>query len=184
MECFVDQWGKRWLAGCMHECGICVWSVHHSHSFRHIRVTVVFEHIRAALVRPVAAKRRNCGSIKYTIIFLLVFYFMTCTFFIVHWTSKVFFYFFGTMFLLTAVLIFVFKNEMSQVHIAEQRKTGFVETETSKSFVESYKVIWKLLCLKPVRELCLILFTSRVNITIFTKSLHNILQLITFFLIE
>jgi hypothetical protein len=62
-------------------------------------------------------------------------------------------YFFGSLFIITAILIFFFKPEQTQAALAENE--GYVETEKEASLYESYKVVWRLLNLKSLQEVAL-----------------------------
>jgi hypothetical protein len=65
-------------------------------------------------------------------------------------------YFFGVIFLATAVLIYFFKNEKSPNHPEQDEECEKL------SFYKSYHIIWRLFSLRAVRELTLILLTINV----------------------
>ena len=69
-------------------------------------------------------------------------------------------YLFGAIFMTTAILVFLFKNERSKVNIEAEK-----EEETSRlSLFQSYMVIWRLFGLNAVGELALLLVTANVCI--------------------
>ncbi len=69
-------------------------------------------------------------------------------------------YFFGIVFIITTALIYWFKNEQSEASLQDDES----EIETNLSLYGSYKIIWKLLCMRSVREFCLIFLTARVSL--------------------
>jgi hypothetical protein len=73
-------------------------------------------------------------------------------------------YIFGGVFLMTAILIYFFKNEHSPNNLEEIAKDAREDNvEAQKlSIFHAYKVIWSLLKLKSVRGLALVLLTANV----------------------
>lgn len=68
---------------------------------------------------------------------------------------------FGIIYVSTTVLTFLFKSETSKVR--EEQNAQDEDEELGKlSFINAYKIIWRLICLKPVQEFALINLTSRV----------------------
>ena len=79
-------------------------------------------------------------------------------------------YFFGFLILATTIGIIIFKKEESSTAAleADHELTSFssrdeVIDESKFSCIESYKVIWNLLKVKPVRELGFLILTSKVS---------------------
>ena len=72
--------------------------------------------------------------------------------------------FFGIVYLITTTLILLFKRESSK---------DFTETKPSYasdhyiqndiSLIESYKLVWKILSLKPILIFIFVIFTLRVS---------------------
>lgn len=58
--------------------------------------------------------------------------------------------FFGVIYLVTTTIILFFKHENHENENEEY------------NLYDSYKVVWKIACLKPIRKLAFILFTIRV----------------------
>ena len=66
-------------------------------------------------------------------------------------------YFFGSIYLLTMVLLLVFKKENRlEEDTIENKLTPFIV----------YKQIWTLICLKPIQTISIILLTVKVNLSI------------------
>ena len=81
--------------------------------------------------------------------------------------------FFGLVYILNSTCVLFFKQE---VYLDETRQDQSVEHDLS--LFESYKVVWKIVCLKPIHKIILVLFTLRVNIL--TTYFHNCLIIIIF----
>ena len=83
--------------------------------------------------------------------------------------------FFGVLFLITTTLVLIFKKE-KQCNPSES-------LEDSLTLVQTYKLVWKILKLKSVKELCLLLITFKVvynNPSVFHNTVNNDIFLITF----
>jgi PAT family acetyl-CoA transporter-like MFS transporter 1 len=78
---------------------------------------------------------------------------------------EVFMYVFGVVFLVTAILVFFFKNEHSRNNLEEIAKDETLDTSQAKkmSLFSAYKIIYKLFKLRSVRLLLLTLFTANVT---------------------
>ena len=64
--------------------------------------------------------------------------------------------FFGIVFLIATTLVLLFKKEIDNSDEADQ--------QTDYNLVESYRLAWSILTLKPIQKLTLFLFTLRVKI--------------------
>lgn len=63
--------------------------------------------------------------------------------------------FFGIIYILTSTSVLLFKKETS--------KDESQDLSDKISLVDSYKVVWKIICLKPIHKLIFIIFTLRVS---------------------
>ncbi len=68
--------------------------------------------------------------------------------------NKEFMIFFGVIYLVTTTFVLLFKKENDDPVIVSEEN----------SLIESYKVVWKIASLKPIRKLAFLLFTIRVTI--------------------
>lgn len=71
-------------------------------------------------------------------------------------------YFFGVIYISTAILVFIFKNEKSKQNIQDEDEAAQSQNKRLNLY-ESYQIIWKLFSLKSVRELTIILLTLNVR---------------------
>jgi PAT family acetyl-CoA transporter-like MFS transporter 1 len=62
--------------------------------------------------------------------------------------------FFGIVFLITTTLVWIFKREIDN--------NDEKDKQIDLSMIDSYKVAWSVLCLKPILKLALILFSTRL----------------------
>lgn len=67
--------------------------------------------------------------------------------------------FFGVIYVITSSCVLLFKKEVSNVDSKAPEQTVKNEDLT---VIESYKVAWKIICLKPIHKLIFIIFTLRV----------------------
>lgn len=67
--------------------------------------------------------------------------------------------FFGIVFLITTTLIMIFKKETDNSSPVSPTKS----IEDTLSLKQTYKIVWRILCLPSVQLLGLILITCRVN---------------------
>jgi len=74
-----------------------------------------------------------------------------------------FMFFFGVVYIMTSTCVLFFKTESSTV------------IESDFSIVESYKIPWKIICLKPIQKLIFIVFTLRVGILFYNINLYRII---------
>ncbi len=58
--------------------------------------------------------------------------------------------FFGILYLVSSVLIGLFKKESN-------------EFDEDYGLIDTYKLVWQIICLAPIRKLALILLTIRVS---------------------
>lgn len=66
--------------------------------------------------------------------------------------------FFGVVFLISTTLIMLFKKETKN----SQEPDDHLCIEDTLSLKQTYKIVWRILCLAPVQKLCLILLTYKV----------------------
>lgn len=69
-------------------------------------------------------------------------------------------YFFGMVFIATATFVFAFKKENKI-----EQTTGSSE---DLSVLETYKLAWKIIRLKPIHKVIFCMFTLRVNYSFFS----------------
>jgi PAT family acetyl-CoA transporter-like MFS transporter 1 len=62
-----------------------------------------------------------------------------------------FLYFWGIVFFVTTTLVWMLKSE-----------TADPEVDPEQGIIETYKQLYKVLCLPPVQSFCIILLTSKV----------------------
>ena len=67
--------------------------------------------------------------------------------------------FFGIVYILTSICVLFFKQEI----YFDQTRLEDHSAENDLSLFESYKVVWKIVCLKPIHKIILVLFTLRVS---------------------
>lgn len=58
--------------------------------------------------------------------------------------------FFGALYIATTTLVVIFKKEIQP------------ENMDALNLVESYQLVWKIICLKPIQLIILVVFTLRV----------------------
>jgi len=75
--------------------------------------------------------------------------------------SQEFMIFFGLLYILTTTLFVVFKEEKP----AEN-------SENELSLVESYHLVWKIFCLKPIQLIVFVVISLRVNQTEFNLNFY------------
>jgi hypothetical protein len=71
--------------------------------------------------------------------------------------------FFGLVYLISSTFILIFKKENSKTHSSGKIDES-AESMNNLSLLESYKTVWKIMCLKPIHKIIFILFTLRVFI--------------------
>ena len=79
-----------------------------------------------------------------------------------------FFLFWGIVFIVTTTIIAIFKKEKNQQlnHNDEKEEDGEVpEAEPELGIVETYKVIWKIICNPLVTPIIIFLFTAGIGFT-------------------
>ena len=83
---------------------------------------------------------------------------------------------FGVIYVSTTILTFFFKSEKNKRR-EEQNVQDEDEEMDTLSFLNAYKIIWRLICLKPVQEFAIISLTSRVSsiLTLFLRYSNIIL---------
>ena len=75
-----------------------------------------------------------------------------------------FFLFWGIVFIVTTLIIAIFKKEKNQ-QLSQKEGDDGPEEEPDLGIVETYKVIWKIICHPLVPPLVLFLFTSGIGFT-------------------
>jgi hypothetical protein len=73
-------------------------------------------------------------------------------------------YGFAFIYLATSILVFFFKNEHNKNKPTDTSE-DYEENNNNinnLSLLDSYKIIWRLLCKKPILDISLVLLTSRV----------------------
>lgn len=72
-------------------------------------------------------------------------------------------YFFGMVFIATASFVILFKKENKTDDNQEQS----ADSSEDLSVLETYKIAWKIICLKPIHKVIFCMFTLRVNNSFF-----------------
>ncbi len=78
---------------------------------------------------------------------------------------------FGVIFIVTTLLILLFKKENNKRFFCKQAIQDEIVEETKHqkiSLVSTYKMIWNIIMLVPIRKLVFILLTAKVS-----KHFHN-----------
>ena len=75
---------------------------------------------------------------------------------------------FGIMFIVATTLVFIFKKETEPiadgtVQLKEDDEDEEASIEESLTVTETYKLMWKILWLVPIKKIILILMTVKVS---------------------
>ena len=88
-----------------------------------------------------------------------------------------FMFFFGMVYVATATFVLFFKREISK---NEEKEEATSENNESLSLFETYKIAWKIVCLKPIHKLIFCMFTLRVILILIIRGvLYYILGAVT-----
>ncbi len=86
-------------------------------------------------------------------------------------------FFFGMVYVATATFVLFFKREISK---NEEKEEATSENNESLSLFETYKIAWKIVCLKPIHKLIFCMFTLRVIFILIIRGvLYYILGAVT-----
>lgn len=78
--------------------------------------------------------------------------------------------FFGVVFLVTTTLVMIFKKETNN---SEETDGYHHSIEDSLTLCQTYKIVWRILCLPSVQILGLILITCKVKYYCNKKMIEN-----------
>ena len=78
-----------------------------------------------------------------------------------------FFYIFGSISILTSIMVLLFKNEYNLKKLQIESERLIIERHEmeskNRSIWQTYKIIWKILCIKPIRILVILMATFRFS---------------------